>query len=562
MELNRGNLEPQGRLAAAAADEEELAFYVVNQDGLLFRAEADVLAGDPFDYLRLGDGVPLSGAGVIEDGALALAAEGRVWVASGGSLRAWTSDGALVETLALPGQATDLAWIDGGIWAATSGGLLTPGGDVLDVAGERVVGLDGVAWVTLPGSDEVLSIDGELQERYPVEGLLAAAAADEGSGKLYVATTSGIAVLEGGSESARYPVSVPMDLAVTVSHEVLSLGTDGDVEVFLDEEALVGPAPLDIVPITFFEKPRSPDEDLGCRDEEQSVQSNAARALANMPWIEDLPGRFAFAVTPHAALRVVECNELYTFRAAIDHDFLEHGVLFHREYGSCDEDQDCHRAELAAELSNLGGAGIDPLWSTGLTPHVDAGFDWVSGLVDAGFDRFLFFGMSVLPEIPHHGDPRSKESFPMDAETRAAAWRVSSAFDTWPGDPDGGLTLYPGDSVAAFTLSGCPNVFIQECRLVSGGGGQRLEPEDITVMQLQLHRSLAARRDGQVNAWSFHLPDLGAFDYVSGCTESGRIWSGDDCQAQVLQEWMLDLNQRYVLNGVARWATPSELETP
>ena len=179
-----------------------------------------------------------------------------------------------------------------------------------------------------------------------------------------------------------------------------------------------------------------------------------------------------------------------------------------------------------------------------------------------GLDRFLFFGMSVLPEVPHHGDPRAKEAFPLDAETRPAAWRASSAFDTWPGDPDGELALYPGDSVAAFTQGGCPSVFIQECRLVSGGGGQRLEAEDIEVLQLQLHRSMAARRDGQVNAWSFHLPDLGAFDFTVGCTEQDRIWSGEDCQAQVLQEWMFDLHQRYILNGVARWTTPSMLGTP
>ena len=56
---------------------------------------------------------------------------------------------------------------------------------------------------------------------------------------------------------------------------------------------------------------------------------------------------------------------------------------------------------------------------------------------------------------------------------------------------------------------------------------------------------------------------LGLTDWSFGMVESGANgWSGEDCQAQVLQEWMLDLHQRYILNGVARWTTPSMLATP
>ncbi len=570
VELNRGRLAPPGGLVAGAADEEGLAFYAISRDGRLLRAEADVLRGHPFDFLRLDDGLALEDAAQLPEGGVARVADGRIWLAHGETLSAWSlEDGALLDRVALPGTASDLAWIDGGMWAVTDGGLRTGDGEVLDIVGSRIAALEGTAWVTLPESDTLRAL-GAQELTIPVEGLLAGIAADAGTGKLYLATTEGIAVLRDGVEIARYAADAPADLAVAGSHEILSLDAEGAVAIYLDEQALEGPEPLDIVPITFFEKPRSPEEDLGCRYSErtgdQNVRDNVDRAMANMPLLQDLPGRFAFALIPWAAQRIADCGEAAAFEPVWDNDFVEHGVLFHQEYADCGEDQACQQAALLADYQQVTALGLRPTWTTGLTPHVDSGMDWARALVAIGApDRFLFFGASILPDIPHHTDPRAKEAYPFEAADRSAAWRIDSAYEAVPGDPDGAIAIYPGDSVAAFTQSGCANVFIQECRLVGGGGGQRLKPEDIAVLRLMLHRALAARRDGQVDTWSFHLPDLGAFDYVTGCTETERVWtaSGEEaCQAQLLQEWMLDVHQRYVLNGLARWALPSALARP
>ncbi len=80
VEINRGRLEAGALLAAAAADSEGMRFYAVGRNGLLYSANADVLEGDPFDYLRMDGGVALEDLGGITEGR-AVFGDGALWLA-------------------------------------------------------------------------------------------------------------------------------------------------------------------------------------------------------------------------------------------------------------------------------------------------------------------------------------------------------------------------------------------------------------------------------------------------------------------------------------------------
>jgi hypothetical protein len=102
VEINRGRLEAGALLAAAAADSEGMRFYAVGRNGLLYSANADVLEGDPFDYLRMDGGVALEDLGGITEGR-AVFGDGALWLAHDLSLSRYSPDGALLERYELPG---------------------------------------------------------------------------------------------------------------------------------------------------------------------------------------------------------------------------------------------------------------------------------------------------------------------------------------------------------------------------------------------------------------------------------------------------------------------------
>jgi hypothetical protein len=94
------------------------------------------------------------------------------------------------------------------------------------------------------------------------------------------------------------------------------------------------------------------------------------------------------------------------------------------------------------------------------------------------------------------------------------------------------------------------------------GGGTTLDAQDVVLLDLLLHRAITESVSAEVRTWSFHLPDIGSFDYTEGCEQDDQIWSGEDCPAALLQAWLIDVDRRLVDAGLVRWTLPGNLERP
>ena len=349
-----------------------------------------------------------------------------------------------------------------------------------------------------------------------------------------------------GPQDQRFPEA--LDVAVTPAHELLVLYQDR-VEVFLDEAALADNThTLRVFNTTFLEKPKSPTEDLPCEGPGDAVVSLVATAVRNRALLDDLPGCHALGITPHAVRRARACGVVEELPGLIG-ERTELGVLFHEETGCTDGA--CYAAFLregAAEVHSLGPS----TWVAGLSPNADSGQDWVKGILDADLPPVVpFFGLSLHPEVSHFDDPRSKETWPQDYADWSRPLGANSAWDL----EGGAVTLYANDSRSAFAQAGCPNLTLRECQLLGVGDGDLLREEDLALLRLSLHRALAADVEG--GTWGWHLPDIGSWDYTEGCSNLDRRWSG--CQGGLVQDFLMDLHARYVLNGLAQWTPPSRL---
>ena len=336
----------------------------------------------------------------------------------------------------------------------------------------------------------------------------------------------------------------PLDVAVTPAHEVLLLFEDR-VEVYLDETALADNAnTLRIWNTTFVEKPKSPVEDLPCEGSDLSVVNAVEFATTNRALLDDLPGCHAVGYTPHHLRRARSCGVFEDADSALGQR-TELGILFH------DEPPGDYLTFLREEAKEVSIGEVT--WVAGLAANADGGHDWVQGILDADLPPTVpFLGLSAHPDVEHFDDPRSKEGW-VQTYTSYAPTFTDTAFAL----EGGGVGLYSGDSRSIFTLDGCPNVLLRECQVLGlGVGGNIIRDPDIAQATLSLHRALAA--DQPDGTWTWHLPDLGTWDYTEGCTTTDRLWSGD-CQGARLQEWLFDVHARYVVNGLAEWTPPSQL---
>ena len=361
----------------------------------------------------------------------------------------------------------------------------------------------------------------------------------------------GDTLIEDGTPAERQTPAIdlgdldPLDVAVTPAHEVLLL-FDDRVEVYLDETALEGNAhPLRIWNTTFVEKPKSPIEDLPCEGEDLNVLDAVRTATTNRALLDDLPGCHAVGYTPHHLRRARSCGVFDEANGALGVR-TELGILFH------DEPPGDYLTFLRDEAKEVSIGS--PRWVAGLSANADAGHDWVQGILDADLPTVVpFLGLSAHPEVGHFDDPRSKEGWAQTYGAYAPTF-TDTAFSLEGG---GAVGLYSGDSRSLFTLDGCANVLLRECQVLGlGSGGNVIRDLDIAQATLSLHRALAA--DQPDGTWTWHLPDLGTWDYTEGCTATDRLWSGD-CQGARLQEWLFDVHARYVVNGLAEWTPPSRL---
>lgn len=555
----RGRLVAEEPTVAMAVDRSGLRIGMLGRSGALSLSNTDVLQGNPLHWLRPGAAVSLQTGALSQDarlaidGDLALVADGEaLWVLS-------ATTGERVSTATLPGAAQAVAWGGGSAWALTEAGLWRDGAIVGEAGLELAIGPDA-AWVSQEGGVYGVDLSTGETRAIAVEGSSGPLAIDEGSGRLWLAVDGGVATADQDGELARYETDAVLAMAMNSAHELVLLHGGGAVSVYADETELLGPPPLRALIAAFIERPRTRDDDTPCRGADETVTRFAAQAVVNRPLLEDQPLPVALGLTPQFARRAADCRLEGVLQDLLESTRLEVGVLFHDLAEGC-EDTSCIAGFLAEEAAAVEALAGPPRWVSGLSPQAELGLDWVEALEEAGLpSRYLFFGMSTLPDLAHETDPRAKDPWPVTAGARSAAWRVASAETVASVDPDGWLILYPGDNTPAFNLGDCPNLLLRECHLAGAGGGPVVDADDVATLRLLLHRAVAERAD--VSTWTFHLPDLGVYPYTDGCEVEDRAWSGEGCQAAVLQGFAFEVYQRYVKNGLVSLDLPSELAAP
>jgi hypothetical protein len=533
VELGRGRLP---EFVAAAVDLESKAIWGVAPSGQLFRVPYDLRASHPWDWLRAVPVADLGRTDVVD----ARFGEGGLQLLAGSELLSVDTRSFEVSSRELPANGTVFS---GRAIGTKSGlivdGVLQEGSAVLDIADSA----EG-RWLAL-GEDGLVGPQGE---ELP-DSAHRVSVAERG---VYVVGDQGIWRLEGGESELLIEGSF-LDVVTLPSHEIVVLAP-GEVQVYVDERPLLDGPPLNIWVQTFLEKPRTRAEDVSCDGSGDTVEGFVRSAASNARLLDDVPASVALDVTPFYAERVLECELSGPVQGLMDRRDLEIGVLYH-EAALCRGDQACLQQYLEEGLALVEDlTGLPAGHVSGLSPIYDDGDDWVEGLVGSAAPRVVtFVGMSVLPEVVHLGDPRAKERWPLEMADMATPWSIDSS-ETPDRNTGGPIRVLPSNTRAAFSQEGCGSMLLRECFVLNLGAGQDLSERDVAQLDLSLHRALAFR--GEQGVWSFHMPDLGSWDYVQGCDED---WEGD-CDGALFRSWLIDVHARWVQSGAAQWSLPAEHE--
>lgn len=530
--LRRGRLPG---LVALGPDLDAKVVWAVSQDGALFRVPFDLRATHPWAWLRAERVADLGREDVVD----ARVVPGGLELLAGEELLLVDLDDYSVSSAPLAAQGTVFSEMAiGTTRGVIRGGVLERGPGVQDLADS-----DQGLWLAR-GKAGLVGPDGMVYN-YP-----ASRVATDGE-VVYFVGEGGLWRMEQGT-AERLLEGDFIDVETLPSHEVVVLA-DTEVRVFVDERPLLeGPAPLSIWVQTFLEKPRTPTEDRPCTAGGESVETYVRSAAANSRLLADVPGTVALDVTPFYARRILECEMEGPIQKLFGRRDLELGVLYH-DPPLCRGDLDCLVEQLEADRHEVESlVGLPAGHVSGLTPVLDDGDDWVAGLIAADVPKVItFVGMSLLPDVVHLGDPRAKERWPLEMSQSAAPWSISSI--QTPEVNDGGeVRVLPSNTRAAFSQEGCGSMLLRECFVLGMGEGLALSERDVAQLDLALHRALAFRGDSGV--WSFHMPDLGSWDYTEGCD---RDWEGT-CDAQGFRDWLIDVHARWVQSGAAQWSVPSE----
>jgi hypothetical protein len=550
------DLKVAGGVLAAGAGPGGIA--AIGADGVLYRGGVDWEAGNPFDVMQLRAGQVLEGAADLEArGALAVGEDGTVFAAIGSEMLEWDAEGALRDRADLAAAATDLVLVAGEPWVLTAGGLVAPSATVaIDRPGPRLAAGEGGAWATRPGAGEIVFVGADGSRR-ALGGVSPTGpiAADAAAGKVYVAEVDGVAIVdaESGFVLGRIEDLQPTDLVADEQHELVVL-QGNIVAVYADESAIpAAPPPLQAMVMAFFENPRRSDQESDCRGKTATVQGYVETALQNRLVLDDLPAPTALGITPEVARRVDDCDESTAFTGAWNAPRTEVGVLFH-EAPECATLAACAEA-MGDDLADFGTFGMEPAWTAGSAGWELDGADWVAATIESGAPaKLLVQGLNADDSVPFD-DPRSKEPL---------AWRVDEDFAVFGADSgsdfgagSGALAVYPGNPIAAFRHHACANLTVVECDYARLGA-DRFEEDDFRVLDLFLFRALA-HRASTPSTWYFHLPAIELYDYTAECQVDARTWSGEDCQARMLQQWIFSVEQRYRVGGILEWRLPSEV---
>ncbi|MCK6514914.1 hypothetical protein L6R46_07665 [Myxococcota bacterium] len=545
VELRRGVWALRG-VTDVAIDPDTLTAWVVSEDGFIAQAPMALGEGSTLGWLRLGDAVstPLTiTSAAWSDG---------LWVTTPTELLR-LDDGEVVSRESLT-DATILSG-DGGLFVWSPEGLRLPGAaEALPATLAAAAGGKAVWWhdglltwsdgATLALAEAPLSLALD-----PSSGVVTARAAD--------------AVLRLGpeGETARVALSQPTDaLLVTPTHDVVLAGGNG-LSVLSDELSLVDDArpPLQLITIGFLENPKNYADPIYCDGPslDEALGHRLRTARENEALVAGLPGVVAVAVTPRFAEAVLHCDQAdaisFWARDPV-------GVLLHQA-SEC-ADQACYDDLVRQRVGRLRAVGLSPAWVAGSTGDDAVSLDLLKPLLAEGLTHQLFFAAGLDPAIPFE-HPLFKQPWPLRPGDGPGATTLDQ-LDEFPGDPDGGgaMTLYPGNTIRGFSLGACVGLLAQEC-IVLGAGAAVFDDDDALAIAL-LARHAAARREAWVSTFTWHLPDLGTYDYTQGCVSQGdgtweKLAEDATCEAEVLTRIHWDLQQVLVENGVAAWARPEGL---
>ena len=530
VELSRGRAPA---FVAAAVDPQGKAFWGVDATGLLFRISYDLRSEHPWDWLRATQVADLGRLDVV---AARFGADG-LQLLAGMELLSVDPQSFEVSSQELPAKGTVFSSTAIGTKAGLIvDGELQAGPGVLDIADSS----EGL-WLAL-GENGLLGPQGESLP----DAAYRIAVAERG---VYVVGELGVWRVEEGAAELLIQGSY-LDVVALPSHEIVVL-TAGEVQVYVDERPLLEGPPLSIWVQTFLEKPRTRAEDVPCGGNGETVESFVRSAASNSRLLDDIPGSIALDITPFYVERVLACELAGPVQELMDRRDLEVGVLYH-EAALCRGDQDCLERYLedgVAQVEELSGLIAGHV--SGLSPIYDDGDDWVEGLVQGDVPRVVtFVGMSLLPEINHLGDPRAKERWPLEMAEMATPWSIASS-EQPDRDTGGSIRILPSNTRAAFSQEGCGSLLLRECFGLNLGAGLALSDRDVAQLDLALHRALAFR--GESGVWSFHMPDLGSWDYVRGCDDD---WEGG-CDGARFRNWLIDVHARWVQSGAAEWSLPA-----
>lgn len=545
VELHRGYVRLPNPVDVAL-DSAGLAAWAVSASGVVARIELDLLADNSLGWLRLGE---LRPTGL---GARSAAWDGGLWLSTDDAVVRLDEDLTVVESVSMD-QPRFLDSADASVVLARDGLHLgdsepipTP---VAAAAGDFVVwwAEDALIWsdgvrVDFPEQPDSMAVD-------PV------------SGTAWVASLGDVSRVTREGERLSSGVNATA-LLVTATHDA-ALADQDQLVVLNDEQALVDAEspPIYLTNIAFLETPRSFEDAIAC--DAPNVDGDIARGLRTASFgrelMESLPGGWALGVTPRFAEGVLLCGQEERFSEWTDGPW-ESGVLMHQSTACTD--MDCYGAFMSERVGRLRALGLAPTWIGGGSEHARQGLDPVLGALEVGLSRHLFFGLGLDPALDPEG-PTWKEPWPARPGDGSEVFFASSVADLPAGASSGLMSFYPGNSVRGFAMGACAGLLVRECSVLSAGSDHFAE-SDIAALEL-LARHAVARRSQATTTWSWHLPDLTQFDYTEGCSrdESGW-WSADTatCEATLLQELTWDLHQSLVLNGLARWAMPSELPKP
>jgi hypothetical protein len=524
---------------------------ILDSAGGLSWVSTDPLGGSAQDHMRplLGPSFDEFDPGVshtllaITSHEIAVAQDTNLWI--------YNHIGEILSRVETNDSILDIVHDESGWWTI-SATATTRNGERINDGGLSFLSADNGLWAV--SGDTLTKLD-DSEEMYAIEG--ATGPAVQWGERLLVATTEGISELTGADIELLWSGEV-IDMQVNDAGELVVLDGGGSLRIYVDETSYPDDTTLHAWISTFIEKPRKREDTIPCRGEGETIQGILQQANANRGFLQDMPATTALGVTPSHWARAMECDEREALEAIVEN--LELGALFHEAPEECTGDLPCYEEVLAAEQAVF---SVPPQWVSGLGAHTELGINWVEALHTIGApDRFVFFGMSMRPDVPHASDIRAKNSWPSSLNHHSGSWRTDDVDGIIEAGESGWLTIMPGDNIPAFNLGACANLFVNECHPLGRGDGGELGDSDIASLDLLLHRALASAHGGGTHTWNFHLPDIGVYDYTDGCTVDEGQWAGDACEAARLQAWLQDVYQRFVLNGLLQWSTPGAMVLP